>query len=35
MKSKNEKHISRRLNVQVCVLLQVIKEVAIKQCFEK
>ena len=30
MKSKNEKHISRRLNVQVSVLLQVIKEAAIK-----
>ena len=35
MKSKNEKHFSRRLNIQGCELLQVPTEVAIKRCFEK
>ena len=35
MNSKNEKHFSRRLNVQVCELLQVLTEAAIEHCFEK
>ena len=35
MKSKNEKHFSRRLNKQVCELLQVLTEAAIKRYFEK
>ena len=34
MKSKNEKHFARRLNIQVCELLQVLTEAAIKRCFE-
>ena len=35
MNNKNEKHFSRRLNIQVCELLQVLTEAAIKRCFEK
>ena len=35
MSSKNEKHFYRRLNVQVCELLQVLTEAAIKSCFGK
>ena len=35
MKSKNEKHFPRRFNKQVCELLQVLTETAIKRCFEK
>ena len=34
MNSKNEKHFSRRLNIEVCEL-QVLTETAIKKCFEK
>ena len=34
MNSKNEKHFSRRLNIQVCELLLVLTEAAIKRCFE-
>ena len=33
--SKNEKHFSRRLNIQVYKLLQVLTEADIKGCFEK
>ena len=35
MNSKNEKHFSRRLNIQACELLQVLTEADIKQCFDK
>ena len=35
MKSKNEKHFSRRFNIKVCELLQVLTEAAIKRYFEK
>ena len=35
MSSKNEKHFYRRVNVQVCELLQVLTEAAIKSCFGK
>ena len=35
MNSKNEKHFSRRLNIQVCQLLQLLTEAAIEMCFEK
>ena len=35
MSSKNEEHFSRRLNIQVYELLQVLTEVDIKRCFEK
>ena len=35
MNSKNEQHFSRRLNIQVCELLQVLTEADIKGCFEK
>ena len=35
MNSKNEKHFSRRLNTQVCELLQVLTEAEVKRCFEK
>ena len=35
MNSKNEKHFSCGLNIQVCELLQVLKEANIKRCFEK
>ena len=35
MSSKNEKHFSKRLNIQVCELLQVLAEAATKRCFEK
>ena len=35
MNSTNEEHFSRRLNIQVCELLQVLTEAAIKGCFEK
>ena len=35
MKSKNENHFCRRLNIQMCELFQVLKEAAIKSCFEK
>ena len=35
MSSKNEKHFYRRLNIQVCELLQVPREAAIGRCFEK
>ena len=30
MNSKNEKHLSRRLNIQACELLQVLTETALK-----
>ena len=33
--SKNEKHFSRRLNIQVCELLQVQTEAATEWCFGK
>ena len=32
---QNENHFSRRLNTQVCELLQVLTEANIKKCFEK
>ena len=35
MSSKNEKHFYRRLNIQVCELLQVLTEATIDWCFEK
>ena len=35
MNSKNEKHFSRGLNIQVYELLQGLTEAAIKRCFEK
>ena len=35
MNSKSEKHFYRRLNIQVCELLQVLTEAAIERCFEK
>ena len=35
MNSKIEKHLSRRLNVQVCELLQVLTKADIKRCSEK
>ena len=35
MNSKNEKHFSWGLNIQVCELLQVLTEANIKRCFEK
>ena len=35
MNSKNEKHSSMRLNIQVSELLQVLTEAAIKWCLEK
>ena len=35
MNSKNEKHFSRRFNIQVCELLQVLTETDIKRFFEK
>ena len=35
MNSKNEKHFSGRLNIQVSELLQVLTEAAIEKCFEK
>ena len=35
MNNKNKEHFSRRLNVQVCELLQVLTEANIKRCFEK
>ena len=35
MNSKNEKHFSWNLNIQVCELLQVLTEAAIESCFEK
>ena len=35
MNSKNEKHFSKILNIQVWELLQVLTEAAIKRCFEK
>ena len=35
MNSKNEKHFSRRLKIQVYELLQVLTETAIERCFEK
>ena len=31
MNSKNEKHLSRRLNKQVCELLQILTEATIKK----
>ena len=34
MNSKNEKHSSRRLSIQVCELLPVLTEAAIERCFE-
>ena len=34
MNSKNEKYFSRRLNIQVYELLQVLTEADIKRCFE-
>ena len=35
MNNKNEKHFARGLNIQVCELLQVLKEADIKKCFEE
>ena len=35
MNNKKEKHFSRRLNIQVDELLQVLTEADIKRCFEK
>ena len=36
MNSKNEKHFSRRLNIELCEFLQVLTEAAIiERCFEK
>ena len=35
MNSKNEKRFSRRLNIQVCELLQVLTEADIKKDFKK
>ena len=35
MNNKNEKHFSRRLNIQVCELLQVLAEADIKGCRNK
>ena len=35
MNSKNKKHISRRLNMQVWELLQVLTEADIRRSFEK
>ena len=35
MNSKNEKHFSARLDMQVCELLQVLTEAAIERCFTK
>ena len=35
MNSKNEQYFYKRLNIQVCELLQVLTEAAIKRCFEK
>ena len=35
MDSKNEKHLTRRLNIKVCELLQVLTEADIKRYFEK
>ena len=34
MDSENEMHLSWRLNIQGCELLQVLQEAAIKRCFE-
>ena len=34
MNSKNEKHFSGRLNIQMCELLQVLTEADIQICFE-
>ena len=36
MSSKNKKHFSKRMKIQVCELLQGLAETAIKRrCFEK
>ena len=35
MNRQNEKHFSRKLNVRVRELLQVLTEAAIERCFEK
>ena len=35
MNSNNEKYFYRRMNIQVCELLQVLVEAAIEKCFEK
>ena len=35
MNRKNEKHFSRRLNIRVRELFQVLTEAAIERCFEK
>ena len=35
MNSKNEKHFSRRFNIQVGELLQVLTGTSNKRCFEK
>ena len=35
MNSQNQKHFSRRLDIQVYELLQVLTEANIKRCFEK
>ena len=32
---QNENHFSRRLNTQVCELLQVLTEAYIERCFEE
>ena len=34
MNSKNEQYFCRRLNIQLCELLQVLTEAAIERCFE-
>ena len=35
MNSNNKKHFYRRSNLQMCELLQVLKETTIEMCFEK
>ena len=35
MNIKNEKRFYWRLNIQVCELLQVLREATIERCFEK
>ena len=35
MNSKNEKHFSRRLNIQVCEFLYLLTVAPIEICFEK
>ena len=35
MNSKSEKHFYRRLDIQMCELLQALTEATIESCFEK